>query len=118
MEYDKIFTRLKLILEPYEPSLTVVHDNNNNYYLNTPTTDKNKKAEFFAAVQMKKSYISFHLMPVYYNPNLLDNASEDLQNRMQGKSCFNFKNINEGLFSELRLLTKNAFDEYKALQKV
>ena len=118
MSREEIFTALKSILELYEPHLSVVHNKPDNYYLNTPTTVNNKKAEFFGAVQIKKSYLAFHLMPIYYYPELLDNLSPELKNRMQGKSCFNFKEIDDKLFVELRALTKSAYGKYKSLHKI
>lgn len=118
MESDKIFAALKSVLENYAPGLTVLHNTHDNYYLNTPATEKNIKPEFFGAVQIKKSYVSFHLMPVYYYPELLNNISDELKKRMQGKSCFNFKDAEEKLFLELTSLTKICFDKYKSLQKV
>lgn len=116
MEADKIFLKLKFILQEYESKLEVLYNKNDNYYLNILSTDKKK--EFFGAVQIKKSYVSFHLMPIYYYPELLDAVSEELTTRMQGKSCFNFKEIDEPLFAELKTLTKLAFAKYKSLKKV
>lgn len=118
MDSNKTFDKLKTILNKYEAQLTLLHDKADNYYLNTPVTDTNKKAEFFGAVQIKKSYVAFHLMPVYYFPNLLDKISKDLKDRMQGKSCFNFKEIDDKLFKELSALTKISFEQYKSLKKV
>ncbi|MCB0448283.1 MAG: hypothetical protein KDD03_12400, partial [Gelidibacter sp.] len=80
MDNSKTFEKLKSILNQFELNLSVLHDKADNYYLNTPTTESNKKAEFFGAVQIKKSYIAFHLMPIYYYPNLLDNTSQELKN--------------------------------------
>lgn len=116
METTNLFLKLKSILAIYEAQLNVLHNKSDNYYLNTPTVAK--KAEFFGAVQIKKSYVAFHLMPVYYHPELLNSVSEELKNRMQGKSCFNFKDINDALFEELNALTKTAFEKYKTLKKV
>ena len=116
MESDKIFSKLKVILAASEAQLVVVHNKSDNYYLNTPTTDK--KSEFFGAVQIKKSYVAYHLMPIYYYPELLDPVSDALKNKMQGKSCFNFKEVNDSLFDELRSLTITAFEKYKSLNKV
>ena len=118
MESNKIFYKLKPFLEQYESSLFVVHNKSDNYYLNTPTTDTNKKPEFFGAVQIKKSYVSFHLMPVYYYPELLENSSQELKRKMQGKSCFNFKDTDDILFTELNSLIKSAFEKYKSLKKI
>ncbi len=118
MNSNNIFERLKSILIPYENHLAVVHNKVDNYYLNTPSTEKNKKPEFFGAVQIKKSYVAFHLMPVYYFPELLTNVSQELKNKMQGKSCFNFNDIDDQLFEDLNLLTKSSFSKYKAIGKV
>lgn len=118
MESNNIFEQLKTILSQFELNLSVLHDKADHYYLNTRTTETTKKDEFFGAVQVKKSYVSFHLMPIYYYPELLDNISQELKTRMQGKSCFNFKEIDSNLLAELNSLTKNAFEKYKALKKV
>jgi len=118
MDSNKVFSKFKSILERYEPNLAVLHNKIDNYYLNTPKTETNKKPDFFGAVQVKKSYVAFHLMPIYYYPELLDNISKELKNKMQGKSCFNFKDIDENLFSELNSLTENCFEKYKSLNKV
>lgn len=118
MGENQTFEKLKSLLKHFEAELTLVHDKEDNYYLNTPVSATNKKAEFFGAVQIKKSYVAFHLMPVYYYPALLDNISPDLKNRMQGKSCFNFKEMDEKTFKELSLLTKKAFKQYKSVKKI
>lgn len=112
------FNKLKAILKPYETKLAVLHDKEDNYYLNTPITAQNKKAEFFGAVQIKKSYVAFHLMPIYYYPDLLHDCSLELKKQMQGKSCFNFKDIDDTLCMELTALTKKSFQHYQSIQKI
>ncbi len=67
----------------------------------------------FASVQLKKMYVSYHLMPVYYAPELLEGVSEDLKARMQGKSCFNFKKFDPVLFEQLGQLTRASLERYK-----
>ena len=74
---------------------------------------ENKKPLWFGAVQMKKRYVSYHLMPVYLNPQLLEGISLELRKRMQGKSCFNFSTPDAALFKELAALTKAGFDDYR-----
>jgi len=87
--FDEVFWRLKSLLTPYANRLVVTSDQPANYYLDTPYLDKNNKRLFFGAVQVRKSYISFYLMPVYMFPGLLEGVSAGLRKRMQGKSCFN-----------------------------
>ncbi|MBL8814510.1 MAG: hypothetical protein JNL58_00665 [Planctomyces sp.] len=57
--------------------------------------------------------MSFHLMPVYLNPELLDGMSPELKRRMQGKPCFTFAEIDKRLSKELSVLTKAGFASYK-----
>jgi hypothetical protein len=57
--------------------------------------------------------VSFHLMPVYIFPELLDGMSPELRRRMQGKSCFNFTAPDPELLSELTELTNAGFARYR-----
>jgi uncharacterized membrane protein len=74
---------------------------------------ENKKALWFGGVQLRKRYVSYHLMPVYVNPALLKGISPDLKRRMQGKSCFNFTASDASLFNELAALTEASFRDYQ-----
>lgn len=117
MSYDdskiEIFKLLKTHLSVYANTLSIEKDTNDNYYLNTLKCGQNKKPHFFGAVQIKKNYVSYHLMPVYINPALLDSISADLTKRMLGKSCFNFKAVDKHLFTELNELTKSSYRFYE-----
>ncbi len=78
--------------------MCVEKDTEDNYLLNTLKSGKNKKPHFFGAVQIKKIYVSYHLMPININPSLLDSVNKDLKKRMPGKSCFNFKVVKTIIF--------------------
>ena len=52
-------------------------------------------------------------MPVYLYPDLLDGISPALKKRMQGKSCFNFKQVDETLLAELESLTGKGFSRFQ-----
>lgn len=111
---DDVFDALRAIMAPYARSLDVKHDEPGNFYLDTRHVMKNNKPLFFGAVAIKKSYVSYHLMPVYENPKLLSDLSPELNKRMQGKSCFNFKSADETLFGELAELTERGYRHYQA----
>jgi hypothetical protein len=111
-DFDGAFTALREILRPYAAHLVVKQDEPDVYYLDAPPTDRAPKGTFFGAVQVKKAYVSYHLMPVYIFPELLDGASPELRKRMQGKSCFNFKRLEPELFGELAELTRAGFGRY------
>src|SRR5450755_4301723 len=105
-DFDKVFAKLKAIFKPYAKKMVVVQDTPKCYYLDTHYLMKNKKPLCFGAVRLGKNYVSFYLMSVYACPDLLKAMSPELKKRMQGKSCFNFKEVDEKLFRELDHLTK------------
>jgi len=111
-DFKPVFEKLRALLKPYEGKMVIVHDSASHYYLDTPYVMKNKQRLCFAAVRTGKAYVSFYLMPVYTSPDLLRNISPELKKRMQGKSCFNFKTLDERLFKELGKLTKAGFQEF------
>lgn len=86
--------------------MVVLHDTPSGYYLDTHHFMKNKKPLCFGAVRLGKNYVSFYLMSIYSCPELLKGMSPELKKRMQGKSCFNFKEVDAKLFKELAKLTK------------
>ncbi|MEL6360480.1 MAG: hypothetical protein AAFR21_05300 [Pseudomonadota bacterium] len=106
MSNEKPFELLVDILQPYADDMTVKHNTETNYYLEE--TQSSSKPQMFGAVQVKKSYTSFHLFPVYTNPDLLTDISDDLRKRMQGKSCFNFKAKEQVPVDELEALVRAA----------
>ena len=69
---------------------------------------------YVAATRLGKRYVSYYLMPVYASSELAASISPDLAKRRQGKSCFNFTRIDEGLFAELSTLTADAIDGWAA----
>ncbi len=108
-----VYAALHKILVHYAARLDTKRDDGTELWVDTRHLQKNKKPLFFGAVQLKKSYVCFHLMPVYLKPGLLDSMSPELRSRMQGKSCFNFKDSEPKLFKELAALTKSAYASYQ-----
>lgn len=84
----EIFETLKNLLTPHAKDFVIKRNEVDHYYLDTVKADGTP--EMFAAVQIKKNYVSLHLFPVYLEPSLLSDISDGLRKRMQGKSCFNF----------------------------
>jgi hypothetical protein len=103
--FQSIFEQLKEILQQYEAGMVVTADTLASYSLDSKLLGPNGEPLFFGAVQVKKNYVSFYLMPVYIFPDLLDSISPALKKRMQGKSCFNFKTADPERFQELKQLT-------------
>src|SRR2546422_11324202 len=101
--FDEVFARLKAIFRPYMKKMDVAQDNQIYYLLNTRHIMKNKQPLCFGGVRLGKAYVSFYLMSVYACPDLLQSMSPDLKKRMQGKSCFNFKEVDEKRSEERRV---------------
>lgn len=116
--FDEVFENLKSIFKPYATRMDVAHDDETYYHLNTKHIMKNDQPLYFGGVKIGKSYVSYHLMPVYVCPELLQSISPELKKRMQGKSCFNFKEIDKKLFAELKRLTKDGAAKFSDEQLI
>ena len=117
-DFSIIFTRLRSILQDHASTFHVSVDTADHYCLEIKYSKMFKKAFTVAWFMISKSYVSFHYMPIYFAPVLQKELSTGLKARMQGKSCFNFKTVDEGLFEELRQLTKKGFDLSKKMNIV
>ena len=104
--FDEVFRKLKAIFKPYAKKMDIAADNQTYYLLNTRHIMKNKQPLCFGGARLGKNYVSFYLMSIYACPELLKGMSPELKKRRQGKSCFNFKEVDEKLFQELDKLTK------------
>ena len=104
--FPEVFAELKSIFKPYAKKMDIAADTGTYYLLNTRYIMKNKQPLCFGGVRLGKNYVSFYLMSVYASPDLLKAMSPELKKRMQGKSCFNFKAVDQKLFKELKSLTQ------------
>lgn len=110
---EQVYQALRPLLAQHAAVLVVTHDEPEQLYLDTAFLQQKKKPLFFGAVQLKKNYVSYHLMPIYLAPELLEGISAALRARMQGKSCFNFKTVEPELFAELATLTATGLAYYQ-----
>lgn len=112
-DFSSVTAALEEMLRPYEKDLVLTSSPSSGYSLSTRHILPNKQTLFFASFQPRKAYVSYYLMPVYMFPDLLSGISDELRKRMQGKSCFNFKNVDPALFKELASLTQAGFERFK-----
>ena len=107
MAYDPqgVFERIRPFFAAHAARCVVLHDEPGRYCLGThEMRAKDGYRTMFGGVEIKKAYVSAHLIPVYVHPDMLDEIGADLRKRMQGKSCFNFKTVDDELFAGLRSL--------------
>lgn len=105
--FDEVHAELRAIMLAEAPAMIVARDLPGDLQLRTSTIDaKTGEPGWFGTVTIKKSYVAYHLMPLYADPALADGLSDVLAKRRQGKTCFNFKRSDPGLFAEVAELTR------------
>ncbi len=109
-DLGSVYHRLKRILEPYGEELHVTDDGPTTYAIDCAPPGEQNPTTWFAGLRLGKRYVSYYLMPVYVDPSLAEQISPELSKRMQGKSCFNFTTIDDGLFGELDRLTRLGYE--------
>ena len=97
--------RLRQILEPYRDRLSVTTEGPGGMVMELPGYE-GKPWGYVAGTRIGKRYVSFHLMSVYTDPELMASMSPELRKRMQGKSCFNFTKVDEPLMAELESVAR------------
>jgi hypothetical protein len=113
-EFELAFQGLRKILKPYDKKLRVVKDDAGDYMSESKSVLYQGKPVMFVSIT-SKSYVAFHLFPVYMFPELLKGISPALKKRMQGKTCWNFKKAEEDLFAELGELVGASFRRFAEL---
>lgn len=108
--FDEIFRAIRPLYAAHAGACLVTADAPGRYWLDThEVRARDGYRTGFGGVEMRKSYVAAHLMPVYVHPELLETIGDDLRRRMQGKSCFNFRRPDAALFAELgRLIDAGA----------
>ena len=109
-----VFPRLCGILRPLAGDYDIQSDTPNNFTLVVKGVVHRKGRVWFASIQCKKNYVTFHLMPLYMNPAMQKHVTPALGKRMQGKACFNFTEVDEDLFASLAELVGIASTGYPA----
>ena len=116
-DFADTFATLRGILTPFARRLLVQVDTPTEYQLASRTQrDRIGRPLFVAAVQIKKNYVSYHLMPVYAVPELAKALSPGLRKRMQGKSCFNFTTLEPSHIKELEALTSKGLKRFEKIK--
>ena len=108
-EFQPVFDTLRRTMLDVAGDQIVARDGPGDLVVRTTATDaKSGEPGWFGTVTVKKSYVAYHLMPLYTMPELADGISDALAKRRQGKTCFNFKAVDAALFEELSALTRRA----------
>jgi hypothetical protein len=117
-ELRPVFDRLRELLSAHASKFALAYDTADRYGLEAPIGPATLRSWGGKArmpqipigwVEIRKAYVSYHLMGVDGNTKLLATLSKPLRSRMQGKACFNFDAIDETLLRELETVTAESF---------
>lgn len=108
-DFPTIFAELRALMMEAAPGMVVTDDTPTNFTLKTSWIEaRTKEPAWFGWIAIKKSYVAYHVMPLYALPALNGAVPPSLEKRRQGKTCFNFKKADPALFEDIRELTKMA----------
>ncbi len=108
-EFAAIFAELRELMRGAAPGMVVTEDTPTNFTLKTTWTEaRTGQPAWFGWIAVKKSYVAYHVMPLYSLSALNDAVPASLAKRRQGKTCFNFKKADKALFNDIRALTELA----------
>lgn len=102
---EAVFEPLRALMLGHSDGLDVTRDQPGDLVVRTRERDAKGQPGWFGTVTTRKSYVAFHLPPLYDHPSLAEGLSPELSRRRQGKTCFNFKALEPALLDELEALT-------------
>jgi hypothetical protein len=117
--FGEVFDALRGVLETHAGRMIVQADTASEYQLcSSELKDRIGRPLMFAAVQVKKNYVTFHLMPMSGSVALNAALSPELKKHMQGKACFNFKTAADAVAhrKELAELTRRGANGFKNMK--
>ena len=110
-QFQDVFDQLSELLRETAPGMVVTGEGTPTLTLMTTWNEgRTRRPAWFAQVATKKSYVSFHLMPLDALPALREAIPPDLERHRQGKTCFNFRKPSPEAFEALRQLTRLAVE--------
>jgi hypothetical protein len=108
VDFAPVYAELRAIMLRAADGMTVAKDDPDDLELRTGWAHplRPNGPMWFGGVRRGKAYVSYHLMPLYVQAELMAQVPPGLRRKMQGKSCFNFKAADPSLFAELETLTR------------
>lgn len=107
--FPAVFAELRRIMIEAAPGMIVGEDGPASFSLKTSWIEaRTGQPAWFGWIAIKKSYVAYHVMPLYVLPELESSVPESLEKRRQGKTCFNFKKADLERFADIKLLTEAA----------
>ena len=119
-DLEPIFQRLRGALERYSPPLaarTGTVEGKSDYHLwsekDVVVDGRPRKEVFFAGLIVQKGYVGLYYMPVYAEPERRELFAPELLKRLEGKSCFHIRRLDDELFGQIEQALANGFALYR-----
>ena len=119
-DFAPVYAALRELMLRASPGMVVARDGAEGVMLLAPWPHPRKPKEpmWYGSVRLGKTYVSYHLMPLYMSAAMQARVTPALKTRMQGKTCFNFKTVDEPVFAELEFLTRAAAEAFSKPMKL
>jgi hypothetical protein len=115
-EFKTIFTRIKKLMLPYGKKMDIRVDKDDNYQLyilkEIELAGRKYKECYFGGTVIKKTMVAFYFFPIYTHPKEFS-IPAPIKKNLKGKSCFNFKKLDDEQEKAIAQLLKEGLDLYK-----
>jgi hypothetical protein len=112
-DFAGAYARLHSILMKHAKGMVIANDTPTKCTVVTRATGPNGKPMYFGYINIGKSGVSYHVVPLYFNPKLQARVPKELLARQKGKTCFNFQKPDEALFKKMDELTGAGRDHFE-----
>jgi hypothetical protein len=117
----EIFETIRSVLQKQCPPMVASKDKEEVYELmgNKPVPYGSKKiivpGMYFSSVVARKDMVSFYFFPIYYHTSDYIDLVPTMAKCLKGKTCFNFKKIDQVNIKELSALMKKGVQAWKKM---
>jgi len=118
-DFPGIFARIRKQLLPYSKKMDLRVDKEGNFHLyivnDIELAGRMFKEVYFGGIAIKKTMVSFYFFPIYTHPQHFSIPAA-IQKNLKGKSCFNFKKLDDVQEKAIAELLKEGAAFYKKLK--
>ncbi len=115
-DFKEIFARIKKQLVPYGKKMEVRVDKDSVYHLyiikDIELAGRKFKECYFGGVLIQKTMVAFYFFPIYTHPKEFVIPAA-IKKNLKGKSCFNFKKLDDEQEKAIGQLLKEGYAFYK-----
>ena len=116
-----IFDKVKNVLKKFSPPMAIAKDKEDVFELmgNKPVPYGSKKVTvpgmYFSSVVARKDMISYYFFPMYMDQGSYDPILVNSKKYLKGKTCFNYKKVDQVDEKELSAILKKGVTVWKKL---